>query len=558
MSRTLFWYMMRDLLRVFLAASFVLAGIMSFGGLLKPLMQYGLSGAQASQMLLYFLPATQTYSLPIAALFATTMVYGRLSADNELTACRASGISAMALASPAMVLGLLLAVVSLASVCWVVPYYTLKVEKVVFASLADVVKRNIDRSHQIKVHGYTIYAERAEMLPPRPDAPDTEIVVLHSPMFCFFEKEDAPREDRSRADIPSEFYLARRAEARIRQVGDEVELRVALDGGVKVSRRLEGPAIGGIEASGIGPIMLPSPIKENPKFMNINQLKELYRRPLRSREIRALHQQILRQNQELDYLSSVTMSLRKTGECRFETVDGQTLSLVLEGSARRLAGEGRFRPTARGRTRLAVFSGDGSRQIRLLRTRAGETLSDSARAITIEAQADLDRHVIWLEFQMEQALVNTEQASSERAAFARPACVRTPRGLRAVESVPLEEYLAGVRLKTEDVRRLQRKLAGLSAAIIAETHGRAAFAISCLILVAVGCALGMMFRTANYLGAFALSAVPALLCIALIVTGQHVCEADPRNMKLGLGVMWGGNAAVLILGGALLRRLQRQ
>jgi len=31
--------------------------------------------------------------MPIAALFATTMVYGRLAADNELQACRAAGIN---------------------------------------------------------------------------------------------------------------------------------------------------------------------------------------------------------------------------------------------------------------------------------------------------------------------------------------------------------------------------------------------------------------------------------------------------------------------------------
>ena len=37
----------------------------------------------------------------------------------------------------------------------------------------------------------------------------------------------------------------------------------------------------------------------------------------------------------------------------------------------------------------------------------------------------------------------------------------------------------------------------------------------------VGAALGMMFKSGNFLSAFALSAVPALVCIALIVTGQH-------------------------------------
>jgi len=51
--------------------------------------------------------------LPVAALFATTMVYGRLAADNELTACRAAGISFFAIAWPALVLGFTVALSSL-------------------------------------------------------------------------------------------------------------------------------------------------------------------------------------------------------------------------------------------------------------------------------------------------------------------------------------------------------------------------------------------------------------------------------------------------------------
>src|SRR3954453_21804157 len=93
MSRTLFFYIFKDLVRIFFLTSGALAGIMSFGGLLRPLTEHGLDASQAAKMLSYFMPAMSTYSLPIAALFATTMVYGRLAADNELTACRAAGIS---------------------------------------------------------------------------------------------------------------------------------------------------------------------------------------------------------------------------------------------------------------------------------------------------------------------------------------------------------------------------------------------------------------------------------------------------------------------------------
>src|SRR5688572_11233072 len=93
MSKTLFWYIFWDLVKIFGLTSGVLAGIMSFGGLLRPLTQHGLDAQQVAKMLGYFMPAMSTYSLPIAALFATTLVYGRLSADNELTAMRAAGLS---------------------------------------------------------------------------------------------------------------------------------------------------------------------------------------------------------------------------------------------------------------------------------------------------------------------------------------------------------------------------------------------------------------------------------------------------------------------------------
>jgi lipopolysaccharide export LptBFGC system permease protein LptF len=130
---------------------------MSFGGLLKPMMQYGLNGSQMAKMVLYLLPAMQTYSLPIAALFATTIVYGRLSADNELTACRAGGISHMNMLVPAVVLALVLSITSLLCLCFVVPRFTLKVEKVAFDSLADMVKKRFERKHQITLDETTIF-----------------------------------------------------------------------------------------------------------------------------------------------------------------------------------------------------------------------------------------------------------------------------------------------------------------------------------------------------------------------------------------------------------------
>src|SRR5688572_8029773 len=161
MSRTLFFYIFKDLFRIFLLTTGALAGIMSFGGLLRPLTEHGLDASQAASMLGFFMPAMMTYSLPIAALFATTVVYGRLAADNEITACRAAGISYVSVGLPAVVLGLIVALVSLLFLCFIVPVATLKVERVLYSNLAQLVANQIERTHQIKFQDITIFAQGA-------------------------------------------------------------------------------------------------------------------------------------------------------------------------------------------------------------------------------------------------------------------------------------------------------------------------------------------------------------------------------------------------------------
>ena len=75
----------------------------------------------------------------------------------------------------------------------------------------------------------------------------------------------------------------------------------------------------------------------------------------------------------------------------------------------------------------------------------------------------------------------------------------------------------------------------------------------------------MMFRSGNFLALLPSSAFPALICIALIITGQHTCENVPRDVTnfhnpfdLGRDIIWSGNVMVAVIAVTLLGRLQRQ
>ena len=69
----------------------------------------------------------------------------------------------------------------------------------------------------------------------------------------------------------------------------------------------------------------------------------------------------------------------------------------------------------------------------------------------------------------------------------------------------------------------------------------------------------------TFLTAFAISFIPALIAITLIVAGQRVGGSIPLSypradnpIQLGLSLIWAGNAANLILAVGLWWRLQRQ
>jgi lipopolysaccharide export LptBFGC system permease protein LptF len=145
--------------------------------------------------------------------------------------------------------------------------------------------------------------------------------------------------------------------------------------------------------------------------------------------------------------------------------------------------------------------------------------------------------------------------------------VKLPEHVAKLKNRRLAEYLnPSTKLLNRPTRsKLNRDTVVLNNNILSESHGRMSFALSCFILVLVGCALGMMFRSGNFLTAFAVSFIPAVLCITLIVSGQQTCQAVPwaldqagNPLKMGLALIWSGNAVNLVLATALLWRLQRQ
>jgi lipopolysaccharide export system permease protein len=111
--RLLWRYMFSDILLHALLGLFAITLLLVVANLLRFMEELAAAGVGISalgQLVLVILPAYASYALPTALLFGVLLSFGRMSADGEIVAMRASGISASRLLPPALALGLIAAI----------------------------------------------------------------------------------------------------------------------------------------------------------------------------------------------------------------------------------------------------------------------------------------------------------------------------------------------------------------------------------------------------------------------------------------------------------------
>jgi lipopolysaccharide export LptBFGC system permease protein LptF len=596
MTKTLFWYIFGNLLRAFLMTTAGLAGMMSFVVLLRPLTENGLDFGQVNRLLVYSLPAVCAYSLPISALFATTVVYGRFAADNEMTAMRACGISYLSprrfsIALPALVLGLLVAVISLVMLCFIVPAYSLKVEEVIYQNIARVIASRIVQTHSLDFANaegkqYSVYADDARLAPGDPAHPSMQRVELIGPAWITY---DSSPTDPAIA-IPKEIWMARNAMVSIDRasLSSPSMVTIALTGGIKFPREFFGNVQVGVKSSGFGPFEIPSVIGENVKFMNIERLAQLAQDPGQSENVQRIVRGLRRTEQQQAYLAQVAAAMNHRaadGTASYLFASDSPESDVFEVGAQdakcQWLGED-----------LVITSpgGDNEATVWMRETHGSQqTLFAHAREIDIRVQPNTDLRSYTgppadrmnVSVELFRVTLQTQGGlETPRGSFARSFSVPMPAAVRAIGDKKLADFLrdpvSDPETMPDDVQQwkmpkseyvgLHHEEVCANNAARSELHGRASFALSCLSLVMVGCALGVMFRSGNFLNAFAASFVPALLSMTLIFSGEriatHVSSAigaafkDPLPMSLVF--IWSGNVVVLLAALYLTFRLQRR
>ncbi len=513
--------------------------VMTVFAIIEPLRKQGLIAEQVGTLIVYTLPVMLSLTLPIAALFATTIVYGRFSQDNELMACRASGISMRTLLKPAIVLGLVITAGSLLLSNLVTPSLA--------ENAARAIKANVKAAlfHKLRSEGYVsrgeiiIHASRADS-----DANVLEGVVAANV--------------KDWADV--RFGTAKRAQIYFRTVDDETYVSVHLDDPVG-GRTGSSTVARGQKQPFPRELLLPNPIREDPAWYSWPRLFDTFENPMRNRDIQR-HVADIRRGIGGRMLAQEVAAAIAAGE-PYRKLGGEGKRLDLSAASAEVAG---------GEGVLHAGAGaDGQRKPVLA------VVSEPGRTILYEGDTAHVRCEYWeltrsfvvsVEFMGNARIMVLPgpdgEGAQEGGAWTEREVLKIgnltlPDSVsQAVSRISLGDLCTNRTAYTSDPvvlgaidRLVRHDLRKLKGRILGEMHGRVAYGVSCLLLVVMGAALGMVFRGGQVLSAFALSVVPATIVVVMVLMGQQMMGNPDVSYEAGLACIWAG-IGLLVVGNAYI------
>ena len=128
--RILHRYILRELLKALALALPAITGVFCFAIVLQALQSRGLGPVASARFMVLSAPGALYVALPLSAVLVVTLIYGRLAADNEVMACRASGIPVSSLLWPSLLLALIATGLTLGLASWPLPESTYAAKKI--------------------------------------------------------------------------------------------------------------------------------------------------------------------------------------------------------------------------------------------------------------------------------------------------------------------------------------------------------------------------------------------------------------------------------------------
>lgn len=557
MPLTLYLYILRELAKLLVTSTAVLVVVMSVGSAIKPISEGLLGPVQLATLIVYTMPGMLTFALPFAAAFSSTIVFFRMSTDNEITACAVSGISYRELLLPVLGLALVLTLSMFYLSNWVVPRFWRNVARIVEQDVTGLVIQRIERREPVELgNNLIVYADRArdnvpiEPTPPDQPRPYNRMELLGVAVARInYIKDPAGAEEvvRFGGDL-----TARRAVVDLytNEEEDRTFVTMMLEDVVvndASSGTLVSAAFQPIEAQEI-----ESPFQQKPQFFSLPRLRQVADNPDLSAQIRKHKRTMVEALGVRRLVERLGERLAGGGALNLDGPQGQTYVITAP-------------KTAAGERRLDLVGADG-RPVRVQVTGAigkRQDLSAEAGRMDIVAGELNDEPII--NITLDQVTI-TDPALPTRKVQRKQAYLPLLRWdkpllepLRRNSSAKLLEQGASAESPSVERARatLDRALKGLLRDITSRLHERAAFAVNCLLVLLLGAVMSMTLRRQTPLVIFFWCFVPTVVAFLTITSGQGVLGDIDQAPALGIGLIWSGNVALGLMTLGVYLKLHR-
>ena len=531
---TLHKYIFRELLRVFILSVVALTLMLSLGSILQPVQQFGVGPRQVLSLMGYFLPITLTFVLPMAALFACSLVYGRFAGDSELDACRASGISLTKLVYPGLVLAIIVAIANLFLSFYVMPVFVQRAEKSLKTDAKKILFRNIERKRYYDLppdYKYLIYADKV----------DKEKDVLSGVIVTEMNNNGI-----------KDIYTAEDAKVSFKshERFNEVQI-LAYKSGQMGADSEAGAEWGSVTAK------LGSLLSDEIKFKKIDEMRKIEADLMNFYPIEKLARETYAQIMIELLAQDINAGISKQAETPQGSADdagGFYELLGIPNSVKFIAGQCRVQDEE------VELSGEEEVVIIEYNTDSKETL----RTLICE-KALLHIEVDKLPPTLTMDIYNSREKGSDELTMRYIICdLRPPQATEvAANEFKTESGSLKVEKLASDLSQLpglipskslsdlhsslQRKIIHVLVRIKAEIHTRLVFGAGCIPMILIGIGLGIIKKGGHLLTAFGASCIPAAVLIVCIMSGKNLITNPGAESITGVAVIWAGLGFLLLL-----------
>lgn len=543
---TLQKYIFKELIRAFFLTAVALTCMLGFGGGLMDMMRnQGITAKELLQILFYLMPVVLTYSLPVAALFSTTITYGRLSADNEIVACRASGINVFRLLTPAIILSILVFIFTFTLNNFLIPNLMSQIESIVKNNIQKLAYMRLKNQGYISQMDYALHCGKIEEV----QYPEIQSDGTVSEGLIELSKVAFLRQGKN--DVPVFYGTAQKALI----VFDTYDQRPTVSVHLNQVRAFDEEQGQMIQAAyyPIPPIEIPPMTAKKIKFMSLPALLEIAKDPMAHQELQRMTNFLkISLRNSLAY-EALVKQINQYGECRFE--NGPERCTITAESYRTMSQkDGRL-----------VFEGNvvvkhtlPSGLIRQYDARqAYVTAQTTSLDMTPMMTIDLKETVRITEKVQGKPDRVDERKDPSVGPFPAPGDVLVQAQGISLDRLLSEDPSLDMNRQISKIRgEVTKEKRDISGKCIAEIHSRASYSFSALVLLLLGAGLGIIFRGGHFVSAFGLSFIPVLVVVVMIMTGKQLSGAGIEY--LGVPVIWLGVilvalADVVVLGKFLKR-----